>query len=350
MKKRLFFWIGLLLTLLACNFGITSPTPTTDLFATLSASTPLPGDPAFTEPAQIATSVFLSTPLPPSAAGSTPSSTDQPKGRIVYTCQMFGPISTSQICIINADGTGFRRLTTDDTVQHYYPSLSPDGKSVVYAAFRKQKVFEIYELNLASGKVEQLTNNLGSLSAPEISPDGKSIIFTRTSINATQTVIWRMERNGKDADKISRSTGWDPTWSPDGENVLFVSDVNELPYLFNSRANGKGMRQVGDWVVGGRGDWSPNGKWIVTYGGDPGNREIYIMTADGLNARVISPVGGNSKEPSFSLDGQWISFTAYYDHPGDANGCEIYIMRTDGTDLRRLTTNDYCDSQPRWGQ
>jgi len=96
--------------------------------------------------------------------------------------------------------------------------------------------------------------------------------------------------------------------------------------------------------------WSPDGQWIVTYTGDPGNREVYIMTADGLNPRVISPAGGNSREPSFSPDGQWIAFTAYYDHLGDANGCEIYIMRTDGTDLRRLTTNDYCDSQPRWGQ
>lgn len=348
MKKRLFFWIGILLTLLACNYGITSPTPTTDLFATLSASTPLPGDPASTEPAQIATSVFLST--PPSAAGSTPSSTDQPKGRIVYTCQMFGTMSTSQICIINADGTGFRRLTTDDSIQHYYPSLSPDGYSVVYSAFRKPKIFEIYEMNLASGKVTQLTNNLGGLSAPEISPDGKSIIFSRTSVNATQTVIWRMERKGENADKISRSTGWDPTWSPDGESVLFVSDANGLPYLFVSRANGKGMRQVGDWVVGGRGDWSPDGNWIVAYGGDPGNREIHLLNADGSNAHVISPTGGNSREPSFSPDGQWIAFSSSYDNPGDANACEIYIMRVDGSDLRRLTANGYCDSQPRWGR
>jgi tol-pal system beta propeller repeat protein TolB len=349
MKKRLFFWIGILLTLLACNFGITSPTPTTDLFATLSASTPLPGDPASTAPDPIATSVFLSTPVN-STGVPTSSSGSQPRGRIVYTCQMFGTMSTSQICIVNTDGTGFRRLTTDDTRQHYYPSLSPDGKSVVYAAFEKSKVFEIYELNLASGKATQLTNNLGSLSAPEISPDGKSIIFSRTSINATQTVIWMMGRKGADADKISRSTGWDPTWSPDGDSVLFVSDMDGAVQLFASRINGKGLHRVGNLTVGGRGDWSPDGQWIVAFGGDPGNREIYLMTADGLNAQVISPPGGNAQDPSFSPDGQWIAFTASYDRLGNANGCEIYVIRIDGSDLRRLTTNDYCDSQPRWGQ
>ena len=262
---------------------------------------------------------------------------------------MFGSQATSQICIINADGTGFRRLTTDDKVQHYYPSLSPDGKSVVYSAFRQNNIFEIYEMELASGNVKRLTNKLGNLAAPEVSPDGKSIIFKTSSANTNKNIIWRMDRSGKDADKISRSVGWDPTWAPDGEYVLFVSDMDGYPQLFRSRINGKDLHRVGNLAVGGRADWSPDGQWIVTYAGDPGNREIYIMTADGLNARVLSPTGGNSREPSFSLDGQWVAFTAYYDHLGDESGCEIYIMRVDGTDLRRLTDNDYCDYQPRWG-
>jgi Tol biopolymer transport system component len=73
------------------------------------------------------------------------------------------------------------------------------------------------------------------------------------------------------------------------------------------------------------------------------------MNADGTNARVLSPAGGNSQGPSFSPDGQWVAFTAYFDHFGDDHGCEIYIIRVDGTDLRRLTDNDYCDYQPRWG-
>jgi len=349
MDKRLFFWIGTLLALLACNLGTSAPTPATDLFATLSASTPLSVNPAATQPAQIGTAVFLSTPIQSTAADNS-SSTAQPTGRIVYTCQIFGSQGNSQICIINADGTGFRRLTTDDTRQHYYPSLSPDGKSVVYAAFRQTNIFEIFELNLASGKVVQLTNKLGSLTAPEISPNGKSIIFMTSSANTNKNVIWRMNRKGENADKISRSVGWDPTWSPDGEYVLFVSDMDGAVQLFRSRLNGKDLHKVGNLAVGGRADWSPDAQWIVSYAGDPGNREIYIMSADGLNARVISPVGGNSQEPSFSPDGQWVAFTSYFDHLGEANGCEIYIMRTDGTDLRRLTNNDICDSQPRWGQ
>ena len=246
MDKRLLIWIGLLLTLLACNLGTSAPTPTSNLFATLSASTPLSVNPAATiDPAQTATSVFLSTPIPPTITVPTSSSTDQPNGKIVYTCQLFKVQASNQICIINADGTGFRRLTTDDTKQHYYPSLSPDGMSVVYAAFRQANIYEIYEMELATGNVIQLTNKLGNLNAPEISPNGKDIIFKLWSPNTDKNTLWMMDRDGQHADKISRVSGWDPTWSPDGKYVLFASDMEDGAIkLFRIGTNGKQLHRV----------------------------------------------------------------------------------------------------------
>ncbi len=86
-----------------------------------------------------------------------------------------------QICIMNADGTGFRRLTTEDNIQHFYPSLSPDGQSVLYAGFREQNVYEIYKLDLADGSVDRLTNRIGVKTGPEFSPDGERIVFARNN-------------------------------------------------------------------------------------------------------------------------------------------------------------------------
>jgi hypothetical protein len=43
-----------------------------------------------------------------------------------------------------------------------------------------------------------------------------------------------------------------------------------------------------------------------------------------------------------------ITFTSYRDYQ-EENGCEIYIMRTDGSQVTRLTDNNTCDWQPRWG-
>jgi Tol biopolymer transport system component len=144
-------------------------------------------------------------------------------------------------------------------------------------------------------------------------------------------------------------TGWDPTWSPDGSQILFASNRSGTNQLWVANLDGSGLKQVSDLPdLRGRSDWSALNH-IVTYSGESWAREVFLMNADGSNQHQISPDGGNSQGPSFSPDGQWVAFTAYFDHFNDIHGCEIYIMRTDGSDLRRLTDNDYCDYQPRWG-
>ncbi len=318
-----------LIFIFACNAPFAASSPTPDLFATLSAATPLSAD----------STAQAVVPIVPGG---------EPFGQIAFTCQLFKIQASNQICIINADGTGFRRLTVDDTKQHYYPSVSPDGKSVIYAAFREPNIYEIYEVDIASGVITQLTDRLGNLNGPEISPDGSTIAFKLSTANANE--LWLMDRDGSNPRKIPIATGWDPTWSPDGSMILFASDMQGGVQLFRIRLDGSELQKISNLPsIRGRSDWSPDGQFIVTYSGEPWNRDVYIMNADGSNARMLSPTGGNSQGPSFSPDGQWVTFTSYFDKYGDDHGCEIYIMRLDGTDVRRLTNNGYCDYQPRWG-
>jgi TolB protein len=251
---------------------------------------------------------------------------------------------------MNADGSGFRRLTTEDTIRHFYPSLAPEGNSVLYSGFRELNVYEIYSLDLNDGSLDRLTNRLGILTAPEVSPDGRFITFTRGVSTTDKSYIWIMDRNGENAANIPQVLGWDPTWSPDGKQILFASGPEGAAQLFTVNLNGRGSHQITNLpALRGRSDWSPDGRFIVTYSGESWNREVYIMNADGSDARQLTPTGGNSQGPSFSPDSKWVAFTSYFDKFGDEHGCEIYIIRIDGTDLRGLTNNDYCDYQPRWG-
>ena len=334
--------------------------PTIDLFATLSASTPLTGfSPVPVIPTSTSPFDFSELPVETSTAAPsgneatgvpTVSAGDAPTGHIVFTCQIYKYQSSDQVCIMNADGTGYRRLTTEDDIRHFYPSLSPDGRKVLYSAFREENVYEIYSYDLESGKVDRLTNRNGVLTAPEYSPDGQSITFTRWAPNSDRYQIMLMGSNGYNADNIPRMEGWDPTWSPDGKQILFASDRNGAVQLFAVRVDGKNVHQISNLpAIRGRSDWSPDGQFIVTYSGESWHRELYIMNADGSQSRQLTPTGGNSQGPSFSPDGKWVAFTAYFDKYEDIHGCEIYIIRTDGTDLRRLTNNEYCDYQPRWG-
>jgi len=73
------------------------------------------------------------------------------------------------IWIINPDGSGKRRMTTDSMNFDYYPSWSPDGKWIVYAnTSHKQKGnWEIRIIHVATGESKQITNH----SAQDMYPD-----------------------------------------------------------------------------------------------------------------------------------------------------------------------------------
>ena len=280
--------------------------------------------------------------FPPAGTPSTPS------GRIVYTCQVFGDMDRDQICLIQPDGAGQRRLTWNDGEDYNFPSLSPDGDSVVFAG-RTSQGYEIFELDL-DGEPRQLTEGLADASGPDISPDGRSIVFARRT--GDEQAIWVMDRQGDDPRQVfgpPDGNGWDPVWSPDGRQILFASDRDGGVQLFRVDAGGGNLRRVSSLEgIRGRSDWSPDGRTVATYAGPSWEREIFIMELDGSNVRQVTS-GGNNLAPSFSPDGEWIVFTSYRDRYRQENGCEIYIMNLDGSRTERLTENETCDWQPRWG-
>lgn len=341
----------ILFALLAgCNLP-TASTPTPDLFATLQASTPLyVASPQTTQPSPTVTFNFASVTPPAATSIPAPSGLDQPQGHIVFTCQVYKDQGSEQICMMKADGTEFRRLTPENNIRHFYPSLSPDGRRVLYSAYSADNNYDIYQYILESDVIERLTDVYGVENAPEFSPDMQFITFTRTSPTRAGFSIIVMPRDSRALNNIPQVEGWDPTWSPNGNSILFASDKNGTVQLYTVRTDGTQLKRITNLpAIRGRSDWSADGQYIVTYSGEPWKREVYIMNADGSNVRQLTPSGGNSQGPSFSPDGKWVAFTAYFDNYGDDNGCEIYIIRIDGTDLRRLTNNDYCDYQPRWG-
>ena len=312
----------------------------------LILATPMPTDPNWQTPASTS-----DTDLPTS---TTPIDPSKPQGKIAFTCQYFLDDTRDQICVINLEDLIQHRLTKNDYADHGYPSISPDGQTIVLSSNLNGN-FDIFEMDLL-GNLSQLTNNLGKLYAPEISPDGKWIAFTNTH-DGKQT-LWVMNRDGNNPREIYAPAAGDlvdPTWSLDSEKILFAMGTDvENKQLYTIDRNGGDLHPVSITVNGirGRSDWSPDGSLIATYvrtnPSDRWSREIFLI---GINGSPISQIthGGQNLAPSFSPDGQWITFMSYRDNFKDFNGCEIYVMRLDDGEIRRLTNNNYCDYQPRWG-
>jgi TolB protein len=303
-----------------------SPTETASVLN--SPTAPPNSDPVLTE-----TSVVIDTSL------------DEPTGKIVFTCNIQG----DEVCIINADGSGFQRLT-NSPLANFNASLSPDGKSIVYVV-KQGENSEIWEWILDNGQTKKLTDLKKYVSAPEISPDNQYILFTyRSGQNNSQ--IWMMNRDGTNPHKWYSASGQDAhdaTWSPDGTKVLFARGRNNTNKLYIMDLGGGDPQEVNAIIdTRGHSDWSLGNLITLDMGGEF-MHEIYVMNLDGSNLHQVSQ-GNNSQGESFSPDGKWIAYTAYTDVANkNQASCEIYIMRVDGTDRRRLTENGYCDYQPRWG-
>jgi Tol biopolymer transport system component len=283
-------------------------------------------------------------PVMTDTAVQVPVDITKPTGKIVFTCQVAG----DEICIINADGSGWQRLT-DFNPASFHASLSPDGKSVLYVNSKTDNN-EIYEFNLQSGKTKQLTKLKSDLDTPEISPDNKFILFTNKGFKNLQ--IWIMDRDGSHPHVLYSVPGkdaHDAVWSPDGSQILFAFGNGDNNKFYIMGSDGRDPRLVNNSINSrGRSDWSIN-DFIVFDMGGPFQHDVYVMRLDGSDLRKVTN-GNNSQGATFSPDGQWIAMTAYTDTSNqDQASCEIYIMRLDGSDSRRLTSNHYCDYQPRWG-
>jgi hypothetical protein len=270
----------------------------------------------------------------------------EPAGKIIFTCQTQG----DEVCIINADGSGFKRLT-NTTFANFNASFSPDGEKAVYIV-NDGSHSEIHELDIASGNSKPVTDLKASLGSPEISPDNQFIIFHYRS-GSDNLQLWLMNRDGSDPHEFYSESGrdiHDGTWSPDGSQILFALGRAENNTLNTMDFNGRDPRLLNTSIdTRGRSDWSLNNLIVLDMGGSWAH-DVYLMNADGSNLHRVSPMGMNAQGASLSPDGNWIAFTAYTDvATKDLESCEIFIMRVDASDVRQLTNNNYCDYQPRWG-
>lgn len=290
--------------------------------------------------------IDLSTPTLSPTLGPTPGEADSPTlipdlggdssgGKIVFTCYIN---QIDQICIMNADGSGRRQLTSLPSTA-FYPSLSPDGQTVYFSS-NQSGTFEIYSVDINGNGLKRLTNGIGSLYAPEPSPDGSKIIFT---INGNG--IWVMNTDGSNPRAITFKDDIDPTWSLDGSMIAFASNRSGTRQLYVASANGNNVEQVTDLNnMGGRSTWSPDGKQLAFYRGPSGDRDIYVININGEGLDRLTN-GGDNLGPSWSPDGEWIAFTSFRD-----GNNEIYIVRPNGNRETRLTNTPISDWQPRWGR
>src|SRR6266550_4166782 len=102
---------------------------------------------------------------------------------------------------------------TDQPGPEYFPSLSPDGKSLVYAS-RISGNWDIYLQRVGGRNPVNLTKDSpADDTQPAFSPDGERIVFRSEREGGG---IYLMGATGESVRRLS-DFGYNPVWSPDGE-------------------------------------------------------------------------------------------------------------------------------------
>ena len=137
-----------------------------------------------------------------------------------------------------------------------------------------------------------------------------------------------------------------PTTTPASASgrIAFASRRDGDREIYVMNADGSGVTRLTDNDASdGPPSWSPDGQRIAFASDRDGDNEIYVMNADGSGVTRLTDNDAADWFPRWSPDGQRIAFVS------DRDGkFEIYVMNADGSGVTRLTDNDGRDVYPSW--
>jgi TolB protein len=165
-----------------------------------------------------------------------------PDGRRIAYEQSIWESQRSNLYVMNADGSGRRRLTRLRNARS--PAWSPDGAKIAFTHRPERPGYrEIYVLTLKTGKLRRLTRTKAAdESLPQWSPDGRRIVYQRWGETYD---VFVMNADGSGQRNLTRRPELDggPAWSPGGGLIAFVSGVEDsLIYVMPADGSGRAQR------------------------------------------------------------------------------------------------------------
>ena len=305
-------------------------------------------------------------------------------------------IPNSEVWLMDPDGTRQTRLIeAHDDVQVWNVVWSPDGKQLAYSRMVQgdhppvdvPDEADIWIANADGTGAHPLVQGPGWQWIPHWSLDGAWIVYTDEpeagpwaeagptglggsgifgagfgSSNPVRTYadIWRVSANSDGApERLTDYPGDDraATFSPDGTKLAFDSTRGDGTDIWVMGADGSDARQLTfDHGYTWGATWSPDGSRIAYNAwrrDEQGifRQSIYVMDADGGDSRRLTAGSGMDSEPSWSPDGKRIVFRRLL---GPPDGGDIWSIGADGTDERLLSRDagagdDLISGGGAWG-
>jgi TolB protein len=241
-----------------------------------------------------------------------------------------------EVYVTDYDGSNARQMTHDRVIS-VHPSISPDGRRIVYTGYQSGYP-DVYVIDLASGARNKIVNFPGTNSGAVFSPDGERIALTVSKDGNPE--LYTANANGGGARRLTRTHGIEssPSWSPNGDEIVYSFDGGHGPQLYRiSSGGGSGRPIPTGYGYCTEPNWSPDGKKIVFNVRSGGTFQIAIVNADGSGTHIVCA----GENPAWGADSRHIIFT---------NGGALYMLDTVTGHRNKILDGLGRISEPSWSR
>jgi Tol biopolymer transport system component len=234
------------------------------------------------------------------------------------------------------------------------------GRSPLAARVPHEARWGIYSLNPSTQEVDLLYSTPEELSGLQLNTAGDRFVFSqKVGGNADEDgEIFAVGTDGRNLQRLTSNLVMDtyPVWSPDGSHIAFLSRRGSTLDIFVMDADGGNARLLYD-----SGFNDADIHWVGNTIAFTRNSRIWIMNDDGSEARALTdppraeewgsanlPFG--DYDPRISPDGSRVVFERLVNDSSPQGNYDLYLADIDGSNLIRLTNTGYAQGLANWSR